>query len=67
MAQGKFDVNAFNTDPKHAEQREFLDSIVESSAKRIHEKNKKAGKKEDVNIFDSVFGPIFGGGNEEEK
>lgn len=67
MAQGKFDVNAFNTDPKHAEQRDFLDSIVESSARRIHEKAKKAKKPEDVNVFDTVFGQIFGGGSEDEK
>ena len=65
MAQGKFDVNAFNTDPKHQEQREFLDSIVEASARRIHDKKKKASP-EEVNIFDSVFGPIFGG-TEDEK
>jgi len=46
----KFDPNAFNTDPKHAEQRDFLDSIVEASAKRLLEKQKKAKPQDDSGI-----------------
>ena len=62
MAQ--FDLNKFNTDPKHQEQRDFLDGIVEASAKRLYERAKKSEKKEEANMFDAVFGGIFGGGEE---
>ena len=55
-----FDPTKFNTDPKHQEQRDFLDAIVEASAKRLIEKKKKEKKpKEDTNFFDELFG---GGG-----
>lgn len=37
----KFDPAKFNSDPKHAEDREFLDAIVEASATRLLEKHKK--------------------------
>lgn len=42
-----FDPNKFNTDPKHQEQRDFLDSIVEASAKRLMDKRKKEKKPDD--------------------
>jgi hypothetical protein len=38
---GKFDPAKFNTDPKHQEERDFLDAIVEESAKRISKKLKE--------------------------
>lgn len=43
----KFDPAKFNTDPKHAEDREFLDSIVEESAKRLLAKKKKENPDEE--------------------
>ena len=52
MAQ--FDPNKFNTDPKHQEQRDFLDSLVEASAKRLLEKKKKENPKDE-----SPFGGLF--------
>lgn len=48
---GKLDVNAFNTDPKHQEQRETLDAMVEGSVKRLVAKKKKADP-EEKSIFD---------------
>lgn len=43
----KFDPEKFNTDPKHQEERDFLDKIVEASAKRIADKLKKEKKQPD--------------------
>lgn len=45
-----FDPKKFNTDPKHQEQREFLDAIVEASAMRLLEKKKKEKAPEDEGI-----------------
>lgn len=54
----KFDPAKFNTDPKHQEERDFLDAIVEQSARRIAEKLKKE-KPEDTGLggfFDFLKG-----------
>lgn len=54
MAEGKkFDANLFNTDPKHAEQREFLDAINEASMQRIVARKKKENPEDDAwDFFD---------------
>lgn len=61
----KFDPQVFNTDPKHQEQRDFLDAIVEGSARRLAERIKKekdkGGNKDEENPFDALFGKIMGG------
>lgn len=52
----KYDPAKFNTDPKHQEQRDFLDAINEASIDRILKKKKAAAPPEDVNVFDELFG-----------
>jgi len=53
----KFDPTKFNTDPKHQEERDFLDAITEESVKRIAAKKKKENPaSDDANFFDKLFG-----------
>lgn len=51
----KFDPSKFNTDPKHQEERDFLDAIVEASAQRISDRKRKEKKPEEANFFDKLF------------
>lgn len=52
----KFDINIWNTDPKHEEERTQFDQMVETSFNRIAEKKKKALPPEEPNFFDTLFG-----------
>lgn len=52
----KFDRQKFNTDPKHAEEREYFDGLVEDSFNRIalRKKTENGGETSD-NFFDWLF------------
>jgi hypothetical protein len=54
----KFDPAKFNTDPKHQEERDFLDAIVEESAKRLNKKAKEKNPPDEgiSNFFDFLKG-----------
>jgi len=43
----KFDPAKFNSDPKHQEERDFLDAVVEASAGRLLAKKKKENPDDD--------------------
>lgn len=59
-APKKFDPKAFNTDPKHEQDRMEFDALIEGSFERILKKRKESATPEDENVFDALGKFIFG-------
>jgi hypothetical protein len=56
------DPDLFNTDPKYEKQRGVFDKMFEGAVNRAIEKKKKENPEtDDDNVFDTLFGGMFGG------
>lgn len=60
----KFDREKFNTDPKHEEERNQFDAMLEDGLRRVAAKNKKPDPPPNPSpegFLDGLFEGIFGG------